>query len=95
MSDDRAYSVQDLAERWGCSDDAVYKMINEGALHFFMIGKPVKKGKRKGIRIAAKEVLRWEGQGNENRPTPPAPGPSAGTARRLLRSAARAMTASG
>ena len=95
IANDRAYAVKDLADKWGCSTDAIYDMLNAGTLAFFMVGRPDKKGKRKGIRISAQEVARWEGQGSENRPMPPAPGPSDGTARRLSRSVARAMTVSG
>src|SRR3546814_3990577 len=36
--DIRPYSVPQLAERWGCSDSMIRKLINEGELQSFRIG---------------------------------------------------------
>src|SRR3546814_3889152 len=46
--DIRPYSVPQLAERWGCSDSMIRKLINEGELQSFRIGVL--------IRISAAEV---------------------------------------
>src|SRR3546814_3671111 len=50
--DIRPYSVPQLAERWGCSDSMIRKLINEGELQSFRIGVL--------IRISAAEVERYE-----------------------------------
>ncbi|QUM70831.1 helix-turn-helix domain-containing protein [Sphingopyxis granuli] len=50
--DIRPYSVPQLAERWGCSDSMIRKLINLGELKCFRIGAL--------IRIAAAEVERFE-----------------------------------
>lgn len=52
--DIRPYSVPQLAERWGCSDSMIRKLINQGELQSFRIGTL--------IRIAAAEVARFEAQ---------------------------------
>lgn len=95
MTDECAYDVKSLAAKWKCSTDSIYDMIDAGTVRTFTIGKPDKKRKT-GLRISATEVARCEGeQENESRLTAPAAGPSGGMAKRLLRSAARAVTASG
>jgi excisionase family DNA binding protein len=50
--DIRPYSVAQLADRWGCSDSMIRKLINQGLLQAFNIGVL--------IRIAAAEVERFE-----------------------------------
>src|SRR3546814_20892325 len=50
--DIRPYSVPQLAERWGCSDSMIRKLINEGELQSFRIGWL--------IRIRAAEAERYE-----------------------------------
>lgn len=49
-----AYSVATLAKKWECSPDTIYALINSGALQSFRLGR------KRGIRIAEAEVLRWE-----------------------------------
>lgn len=58
MSHPAAFSAAGLATRWGCSQRHIYKMIEEGALHSFRLGKL--------IRIAADEVLRVERCGSSS-----------------------------
>mgnify|MGYP003383515834 CR=1 FL=1 len=48
----RPYSIAQLADRWGCSDSMVRKLINTGELQCFRIGIL--------IRIPAAEVQRYE-----------------------------------
>lgn len=50
--DVRPYSIAQLAERWGCSDSMIRKLINLGELQSFRIGAL--------IRISAAEVERYE-----------------------------------
>ena len=50
--DVRPYSVPRLAERWGCSDSLVRKLIYSGDLQSFRIGNL--------IRVPAAEVERYE-----------------------------------
>ena len=50
---ERPYSPKTLAERWGCSKDVVYDLINRKELPYFRVGKKL-------IRITAEEVMRWE-----------------------------------
>ncbi|RIV79789.1 DNA-binding protein [Pelagerythrobacter aerophilus] len=58
----RPYSVAQLAERWGCSEGLVYKLIRSGDLQCFRPGAL--------IRISAAEVERYECQAsNENIPS--------------------------
>lgn len=57
--DVRPYSIAQLADRWGCSDSMVRKLINQGKLQCFRIGNLT--------RIAAAEVQRFEA--GENDPT--------------------------
>ncbi len=53
---DRPYTVSTLAERWGCSPDAVYALIRKGELKAFRVGGKL-------LRIQASEVERWESAG--------------------------------
>ena len=48
----KAFSVPQLAKRWGCSDGLVYKLVKEGRLQCFRPGTL--------IQIAATEVERYE-----------------------------------
>ena len=50
--DVRPYSIAQLADRWGCSDSMVRKLINQGQLQTFRIGAL--------IRVSAAEVERYE-----------------------------------
>src|SRR3546814_15793679 len=77
----RSYSVPQLAERWGCSDSMIRKLINEGELQSFRIGVL--------IRISAAEVERYEKCPAE--PTSPIPSndsgevsPSSGDRKRVV-----------
>lgn len=47
------FSVKTLAERWGCSKQHIYDLIDEGKLRTFSLGDKL-------TRIAAEEVARWE-----------------------------------
>lgn len=49
----RPYTVKALAERWGCSDEHIRKMVKSGQLQAFALGGKL-------IRISAEEVDRWE-----------------------------------
>jgi excisionase family DNA binding protein len=57
--EDRPYSPATLADRWGCSKDMVYDLINGGKLRYFRVGKRL-------IRISAEEVIRWEEEQSTN-----------------------------
>ena len=48
-----AWSVKRLALAWDCSSSAIYKMIDDGTLQVFHIG-------RRGIRISEQEKRRCE-----------------------------------
>ena len=61
--DVRPYSIAQLAERWGCSDSMIRKLINQGRLQTFRIGAL--------IRVSAAEVERYE-----KCPVDPSPIPS-------------------
>lgn len=50
--DVRPYSIAQLADRWGCSDSMIRKLIGQGELNSFRIGTL--------IRITAAEVERFE-----------------------------------
>lgn len=50
--DVRPYSIAQLADRWGCSDSMIRKLIKNGELQCFRIGVL--------MRIAAAEVERFE-----------------------------------
>jgi len=71
--DVRPYSIAQLADRWGCSDSMIRKLINQGQLTCFRIGTL--------IRIPASEVVRFEevttyAEAPAPEPTPaPAPAP--------------------
>lgn len=51
----RPFSVNSLAERWGCRPDTVYRMIRDGQLQAFRLGGKL-------IRIRWEEVERFECQ---------------------------------
>jgi len=50
--DVRPYSIPQLADRWGCSDSMIRKLIKQGELTCFRIGVL--------MRISAAEVQRFE-----------------------------------
>lgn len=50
----RAFTVAQLAERWGCSDTNIYNMVRSGDLRAFKAGKKL-------LRITTAEVERVEG----------------------------------
>ena len=52
MSDQTAYTVEQLAERWQCTANHLYTMLREGVLTGFRIGSMV--------RVSADEVRRIE-----------------------------------
>ena len=82
MTNDRAYDVRGLAERWQCSTDAIYALIAAGSLRTFKIGK-------RGLRVAAKEVERWErDRESESQSTSQETARSAGAAKRQWPSSA-------
>ena len=47
-----AYSVDALADRWGCTSQHLYRMIRDGELKAFRVGS--------AVRIAESEVERIE-----------------------------------
>jgi len=49
---DKAFTINDLCERWGCSRNTIYRMIERGELRTFRIGG--------NQRISAAEVARIE-----------------------------------
>ena len=49
---DKAFTINDLTERWGCSRNTIYRMIERGELRTFRIGG--------NQRISAAEVARIE-----------------------------------
>lgn len=53
---DRPYSIATLAERWGCSDDVVRRLVSQGHLQSFRVGAL--------IRVSAAEVERYECKGS-------------------------------
>ena len=57
----RPFSVATLAERWGCSDDVVRRLIAKGALQSFRVGAL--------IRVSAAEVERYECSGSGSHDT--------------------------
>jgi len=65
--DRRPYSIPQLADRWGCSDGLIRKLLRNDRLHGFKLGAL--------IRISAAEVERFECQAE----TIPAHGPSKGS----------------
>ncbi len=60
--DVRPYSVAQLADRWGCSDSMIRKLINQGQLKCFRLGSL--------IRIAATEVAAYEARVTNETPSP-------------------------
>jgi len=50
----RAYSVRRLADEWDCPPKTIYNMIDRGELAAFMLGE------KRGWRVPANEVDRWE-----------------------------------
>src|SRR6185436_10186653 len=74
MTDRAAYSVAQLAERWGCSDGHLYGMIRSGELHAFKLGTL--------LRVRVEEVERIERGSSVNpRSVPDTPANTAKTAR--------------
>ncbi|PQM29633.1 hypothetical protein CVO77_00430 [Sphingopyxis lindanitolerans] len=60
--DVRPYSIAQLADRWGCSDSMIRKLVNQGELQTFRIGAL--------IRVSAAEVERYEKCPAEPSPIP-------------------------
>ncbi len=56
---ERAYTIEALAERWGCCEQTIRTMISTGDLHCFNL--------RSLVRISAAEVARVEGRGDTPR----------------------------
>lgn len=54
MIEDRAYTVDTLAERWSCSRDVIYDLLRKRELKAFKVGT--------SWRISPKEVDRFENQ---------------------------------
>jgi excisionase family DNA binding protein len=57
MTDRAAYSVAQLAERWGCSDGHLYGMIRRGELHAFNLGTLLR------VRVEEVEQIETGGKG--------------------------------
>jgi excisionase family DNA binding protein len=53
---EKPYTVQGLADRWGCSVWAVYALIKAGRLPAFRLGGKL-------LRIRAEDVAKWESTG--------------------------------
>lgn len=82
--DVRPYSIAQLADRWGCSDSIVRKLINKGELQCFRIGIL--------IRIPAAEVQRYEATAAAaEAAVPPQPEPIAAPKRVIARAPRRPM----
>lgn len=81
--DVRPYSIAQLAERWGCSDSMIRKLINQGQLGCFRIGAL--------IRIPASEVVRFEEATTYAEAPAPEPetAPAPATAPRMIERARR------
>lgn len=58
MSRKAAFSVAQLADRWGCSTGHIYSLVKQERLRFFRIGTL--------IRVSAEEVERIEGCGSQS-----------------------------
>lgn len=52
MSDRRALTPEDVAERWGCSASHVYNLARRGAIPFFRVGRL--------LRFSPDAVLEYE-----------------------------------
>ena len=50
-------TVQQVAQRWHCDDEVVYRLVRQGKLRNFRLSS----GSRSGIRIHAASVLEYEG----------------------------------
>lgn len=51
-------TVSEIADRWRCSMDSVYRMIKSGKLKAFRVGQD--------FRIKEAEVIRYENGGKED-----------------------------
>jgi excisionase family DNA binding protein len=78
LADERPYTPETLAERWGCSAAHVRKMIRKGDLPAFTIGGKL-------LRIAVAEVERYEcrGENSDSRDTGAGSRPSMSTTQAL------------
>ena len=52
MIDKTSYSVHDLAQRWQCSQQAIYDMLRSGVIRGFKIGSM--------WRVSLNEIRAWE-----------------------------------
>jgi len=52
MNTDKIYTPEELAERWACNLETVYRMIARSELRTFRVGRM--------LRITAAEVSRYE-----------------------------------
>lgn len=57
---DKPFTVQTLADRWGCSVWAVYALIKQGRLPAFRLGGKL-------LRIRAEDVASWESTGGNTK----------------------------
>lgn len=69
----RAYSVASLAKVWDCKPRTIYDLIKDNKLAAFNVGTG-----KKGLRVAAAEVERWERELANHRDTDPGTAPSDG-----------------
>lgn len=53
MTDDKTFTVADLASRWRCQRQTIYRAINEKRLNAFCVGS-------REFRITLDEVRRFE-----------------------------------
>jgi excisionase family DNA binding protein len=53
IDDAKVFTVKDLAARWGCQQNTVYRAIKEGRIAAFKPGS-------RTLRVALHEVLRFE-----------------------------------
>jgi len=72
--DDRPFSVERLAKRWGCSENSIRHMVNSQELPAFRLGRL--------MRIPAQVVTEIEAQATDfegSRPNPPEAGQASGS----------------
>jgi excisionase family DNA binding protein len=68
---DDILTVQQVARRWHCDDEVVYRLVRQGKLKHFRLSA----GGRSGIRIHAASVLEYEGASYKQPPSRRAPPP--------------------
>lgn len=71
---DTPYTVDDLAQRWRCSAQTVYRLARDSGLPHFRLGA------RRGIRFSREDVQAWEsaraGRNDTDSATPSTASPS-------------------